>query len=199
MIKRLMRPLVLHNLAIGILYVATMMGAHFLEVGQRKRSPKKGRSRPEWTFFVGMAAVLVCSAGAVVAAVRHVAPMPGGVWWPTIAGIALMWVGAGLRIWSVTTLGHYFQLMVVVQDDHRVIEAGPYRFVRHPAYLGILISFVGVGLVSSDWVAFGLFMLGIGVMLVARIKFEERTLVQALGSEYSLYMQRTARLVPGVY
>jgi protein-S-isoprenylcysteine O-methyltransferase Ste14 len=193
-----MRPLVAHNLALGILFCITSAGP-LIEVRVRARTAAKGRSSPEWTFFVIVPVVLSCFVIAVIVALNNVLPLPGGVWWPTITGILLMWVGLAVRIWSVLTLGHFFQLMVVIQDDHRVIDKGPYRFVRHPSYLGDLIYCLGLGLVASDWISFGVLLAGTTAVVLMRIKVEERTLVQALGSEYSRYMTRTACLVPGVY
>jgi protein-S-isoprenylcysteine O-methyltransferase Ste14 len=196
---KLVRPIAAHDLTAGLLLAATVLGAGLIEWLVRSRSTARGRTAPEWTFFVVIIVILACIAGAVVASLDRVASMPGGVWWPLIAGIALMMVGAGLRIWSVATLGRYFKLMVVIQDDHRVIDRGPYRHVRHPAYLGTCIYIVGLGLVASDWVALGVLLIPFTALFVMRIQVEERALLQALGGEYTLYMQRTARLVPGVY
>ncbi len=188
-----------HSLIAGGLFAITLVMASVIESRLRGRPEAKGRSSPEWTFYVLMPILLGCVVGAVVAAFESPAPMPGGVWWPAIVGIIVIWLGIGLRAWSVATLGRFFQLMVVIQDDHRVINDGPYRYVRHPAYLGSIIYAAGIGLVASDWVSLGLMVIGFTAPLVVRIRVEERALVKALGNEYALYMQRTARLLPGVY
>lgn len=193
-----MRPLVVHNLAFGILFCISAAGP-FIEVAVRSRTAAEGRSSPEWSFFVVVLVVMACFAAAVVIALDNVLPLPGGVWWPPIVGIVLLWVGLAVRLWSVVTLGPYFQLMVVIQEDHRVIDKGPYRLVRHPSYLGDLICCTGLGLIASDWLALGVILAGTTAMVLLRIKVEERALVRALGGEYSRYMLRTACLVPGVY
>jgi len=190
---------VAHNLAAGVLLAVTMAMGGLIELLVRGRPDARGRTSPEWSFFVITSFTLVCVAGALVATLKQVAPLPGGVWWPAIVGIALMWVGIALRAWSIATLGRFFKLMIVIQEDHRVINRGPYRYVRHPAYLGIIVYTAGIALVASNWIALVVLLGGITVLFAVRIQVEERALVQALGSEYALYMQRTARLVPGIY
>jgi protein-S-isoprenylcysteine O-methyltransferase Ste14 len=194
-----MRPIVAHSLVFGILFWATIAMAQVVELWTRRRTNQQGNGSPEWSFFVVVFLVLACFVGAVVASLEHVAPLPGGVYWPAIVGIPVMWIGIALRSWSIISLGQFFQIMVTVQEDHRVIEDGPYRLVRHPVYLATIIYLTGFGLVASDWVSLGLMLVGSTALFMVRIFVEERTLVEALGSEYSLYMQRTARLVPGVY
>jgi protein-S-isoprenylcysteine O-methyltransferase Ste14 len=54
-------------------------------------------------------------------------------------GIGLMWCGIGLRLWSFRTLGRYFTFTVMTSPDQRVVTNGPYRFLRHPSYLGIAL------------------------------------------------------------
>jgi protein-S-isoprenylcysteine O-methyltransferase Ste14 len=149
--------------------------------------------------MLAMMAKFTCDVVAVVVALRNVAPLPGGVWWPAIAGIALMAVGFAIRTWSVASLGRFFRLTVVIQDGHRVVNNGPYRYVRHPAYLGLIVIYVGLGLVASDWISLGIMVVAMTIALSVRISSEERVLVRALGGEYALYMRHTARLVPGVY
>lgn len=103
------------------------------------------------------------------------------------------------RSWSIYTLGRFFKLTVVIQDDHRVIDSGPYKFVRHPSYIGSIVAMTGLGLAEGDWVSVAIMFLGTLTAFVLRIRIEERTLAAELGEEYVAYSQRTARLLPGVY
>lgn len=99
----------------------------------------------------------------------------------------------------MATLGRFFTTTVEIQPDHQVIETGPYAFVRHPSYLGGLLSVVGIGLGLGDWAsllccaAFGT------AAFVQRIKVEEVTLRQALGQPYEAYATKHARLLPGIW
>jgi protein-S-isoprenylcysteine O-methyltransferase Ste14 len=79
-----------------------------------------------------------------------------------------------------------------------VIEAGPYRYIRHPSYTGALITVIGLGLALGNWVSFIAMLACISVGYAYRIHVEEAALVSALGQPYREYMSRTARLVPFV-
>src|SRR6478672_8739085 len=98
------------------------------------------------------------------------------------------------RSWSVWTLGRHFRRDVTIEADQRVITAGPYRWVRHPAYAGNLLTYGGLGLALGSWVSAAVVLTVAFVGLLPRIKLEERTLEQAFGSAYVDYERATARL-----
>lgn len=123
----------------------------------------------------------------------------GSGWWIFGLGVALMWAGVTLRLWAVRTLGSYFQPLVTIQSEHRLVTEGPYGLVRHPSYTGALITLIGIGLSTGNVVALALSLaLPIGGYL-PRIRAEEDALVDGLGEQYVIYQQRSARLVPGVW
>jgi protein-S-isoprenylcysteine O-methyltransferase Ste14 len=193
------RPVVIHNLPAGLLLIVTTIVALVTEGLVRKRFASGGSEADDSSLIVIAVGSLMLAAVAWGSALGGVAPFAGGIWWPVIVGFALMWSGLALRIWAVATLGSFFKLKIVVQDGQRVVDKGPYRVMRHPAYLATIVYSAGSGIVLGYWVAFVVLFVGTSIMLVLRIRVEERVLVQALGSEYVGYMQRTARLVPGVY
>jgi protein-S-isoprenylcysteine O-methyltransferase Ste14 len=113
-------------------------------------------------------------------------------------GVALFAAGGALRIWPVFVLGHRFSGLVAIQPGHALVTDGIYGIIRHPSYLGLLVSSLGWGLA---------FRAGVGVLLTAcfippllvRIEAEERLLATEFGAEYQAYRARTSRLIPGVY
>jgi len=119
---------------------------------------------------------------------------------------SLIYVGAALHllgtvpvIWSLLANPH-LETTVRIQTDrgHRVISDGPYRFVRHPMYIGMILMLSGWPLVLGSWVAFGVALLIIGLFLV-RTALEDRTLKEELEG-YTDYCSRTRfRLVPGLW
>jgi len=114
-------------------------------------------------------------------------------------GIGLMFSGIALRLYSVSLLGRYFTFEVAVHTDQPVIEAGPYRYIRHPSYTGALITIIGFGLALGNWA--GLIAL-VGCLAVAyayRIPIEESALVAVLGEPYKKYIGRTRRLIPYIF
>jgi protein-S-isoprenylcysteine O-methyltransferase Ste14 len=83
----------------------------------------------------------------------------------------------------------------MTQEGQSVVEAGPYRFVRHPSYTGMLLTLLGVLLCSTNWLALASFLIALPG-LAYRIKVEEGALIGALGEPYRRYMGRTRRIVP---
>lgn len=114
-------------------------------------------------------------------------------------GIGFLTAGVALRRYAVWALGRLWVHEVAIQAQHEVIDAGPYRWIRHPAYSGSLLGFIGVGLAMGNWAAL-LVIATIPMMAYAyRVAVEERALAAALGEEYRAYMRRTRRFIPFVF
>src|SRR5436305_13982387 len=96
-------------------------------------------------------------------------------------------------------LGRFSPFRVACQDEHRVIDAGPYRVVRHPSYSGLLVACLGLGIAFANWLSLSVLVVLPLAGILVRIRIEERALTAALGAEYRRYAERTARLVPGVW
>jgi protein-S-isoprenylcysteine O-methyltransferase len=88
---------------------------------------------------------------------------------------------------------------VAVAADHKVIDSGPYRFVRHPSYTGVLLAFFGVGLSLANYVSLFLLTVPITAVFLYRIRVEEAALTSGLGEPYRRYMDKTRRLIPFLY
>jgi protein-S-isoprenylcysteine O-methyltransferase Ste14 len=125
--------------------------------------------------------------------------LPGGRWWPAFAGLAVFGAGITLRVWAVRTLGRFFIYTVRVDQDHRVVEDGPYQLIRHPSYTGLLMAALGVGIALGNWLAIAACLLPALLGFSARLLNEERVLAAELGEPYRAYMTRTRRLIPGVW
>jgi protein-S-isoprenylcysteine O-methyltransferase Ste14 len=113
--------------------------------------------------------------------------------------MSVMIAGQLLRWWSVATLGRFFTVNVSILEGHHVVDSGPYRFVRHPSYTAILLIYFGAALCLGNAVSLIGVMLLSGLALLNRIQVEEQVLQAALGEPYRMYMQRTRRLIPGIY
>ncbi len=119
------------------------------------------------------------------------------VW--VLLGFLLIILGWSCRIWAQRELGKFFTGEVAVQRDHRIIDRGPYQWVRHPAYTGGVLAAVGFGLTLSTWLG----ALISGALLIwayaLRVPREEALLASQLGDAYVRYAKRTKRFVPFVY
>ena len=123
-------------------------------------------------------------------------------WQPALvfaAGIALMVLGVGLRWYAIWVLGRYFTRDVAVSADQPVVQRGPYRLIRHPAYSGTLLSTIGIGLAVTNWAS----LVAVVVFTLAghlyRVHVEEAALARTLGQPYVDYMRRTKRFIPFVF
>lgn len=114
-------------------------------------------------------------------------------------GVALMVAGIAFRWYAVRTLGRFFTFDVAISPDHRVIQHGPYRYIRHPSYTGTLITLLGLGLALTNWASLGFVLLFSAIGLAYRIHVEEQALITELGQPYRDYMLRTRRLVPFLF
>jgi protein-S-isoprenylcysteine O-methyltransferase Ste14 len=113
-------------------------------------------------------------------------------------GVVLFAAGGVLRIWPVFVLGDRFSGLVAIQPGHTLVTSGVYGVIRHPSYLGLLVSSLGWGLTFRSGVGV-LFTALLILPLLARIRAEERLLRTQFGAEYDAYCARTSRLIPGLY
>ena len=124
--------------------------------------------------------------------------MEGHGWW--VAGLVLFCIYVAILTWSML-VNTFFEKTVRIQTDrnHKVIDTGPYRFVRHPGYLGVIVGFIGSApLLLGSWWAF-VPAVASTVGLIVRTVLEDRTLREELAG-YEEYAQRVRyRLVPGIW
>ena len=114
-------------------------------------------------------------------------------------GIIAIWAGIMFRLWAVRTLGSFFQPVVTIQTEHRVVTAGPYRWVRHPSYTGGLVTMAGIGAATGNLISLAVLIVLPILGYLPRIAVEEQALAGSLGTEYTDYQKNSARLVPGVW
>jgi protein-S-isoprenylcysteine O-methyltransferase Ste14 len=114
------------------------------------------------------------------------------------AGVSLLGAGGVLRIWPMFVLGRRFSGLVAIQPGHELVTSGPYRHLRHPSYLGMMLAFLGWALVFRSSVGVAAYLFGLP-LLHQRIESEEALLASQFGGVYDAYRRRTWRLVPWVY
>jgi protein-S-isoprenylcysteine O-methyltransferase Ste14 len=161
--------------------------------GASDRSLDRSSMRVLW-----LTIVLAVTAGVLLAGSRRGAFGGHAATWE-IAGIVLILAGLALRWWAILTLREAFTVDVAVAGGQRVVEHGPYRWVRHPSYSGMLISFLGLGVHLRHWTSLMALMVPITAALLYRIRVEEHALREGLGEAYADFMHRRRRLVPGIY
>jgi protein-S-isoprenylcysteine O-methyltransferase Ste14 len=114
------------------------------------------------------------------------------------AGVGLTGIGFILIFWSGVALGKMYSAEVTIQKDHHLINTGLYHHIRHPRYLGILITTLGMPLLFSSWAGLIVVPLMLAVLLF-RIHDEEQVLHREFGAEWVKYCQHSWRLIPRIY
>jgi protein-S-isoprenylcysteine O-methyltransferase Ste14 len=115
----------------------------------------------------------------------------------SLVGAALFVAGIVWRLYAIRTLGKFYSHRVRTVSEHRIIDSGPYRFIRHPAYTGMLLSHLGFVLFFYNAYALGLYLILFIPSVVTRILVEEKTLFEIDG--YAEFSKDRARLVPFIW
>jgi protein-S-isoprenylcysteine O-methyltransferase Ste14 len=119
--------------------------------------------------------------------------LPEAVRW---VGFLLIWPGVAFAIWAIVTLGRHYDLVPEVHQDHELVRAGPYRFVRHPIYTGLAIHFAGACLATGNLLLIAGTLLVTFPALYLRAQAEERLLRDQFGAAYDDYAREVGMLVP---
>jgi protein-S-isoprenylcysteine O-methyltransferase Ste14 len=112
-------------------------------------------------------------------------------------GIALCATGIGIAIWARWYLGRNWSVRPSLKEDHDLVTGGPYRFVRHPIYTGLILALLGTAIVTglTSWIVLVL----LTAVFVARIPVEERIMMKAFPDAYPAYRGRTHALIPAIW
>ena len=114
------------------------------------------------------------------------------------AGLVVFAVGMGLVYWSGIALGKLYSAEVTIQEDHRLVTSGPYRYIRHPRYLGAVLLGPGLSLIFRSWIGL-VASIAVVVIMLLRIRDEEAVMHEEFGQEWEEYCQSTWRLIPPIY
>jgi protein-S-isoprenylcysteine O-methyltransferase Ste14 len=183
-------------LAVWLLVNLASFGFEFIQWQQRRAEASK-------TDKGSLRLLLACTAGGIVWLGLAPRVAPAAAIQPSSAafaiGLTMFLAGFVMRRWSEMTLGRYFTFTVMTSTNQPVITSGPYRFVRHPGYTGVLLVVIGAGLVNGNWAGLAGWTLLVLLPLLYRIHVEENALLVALGDRYREYAAHHKRLLPLVW
>jgi protein-S-isoprenylcysteine O-methyltransferase Ste14 len=106
--------------------------------------------------------------------------------------VASLWMMAA----AVRVLGKQWSLQARVLEGHALIQAGPYRFVRHPIYTGMLGMIIVAGLAWSHWIGFVVAILFFAIGTAIRIRSEEKLLREQFGEKFDDYKRNVPAVIP---
>ena len=113
-------------------------------------------------------------------------------------GLVLYGLGFVLTSWARAALGRMYSGQVTIQKSHQLIKTRLYRYIRHPVYLGMLCSALGLSFLFRSWIGL-VAMVPILVGLLFRIRDEEAVLHKEFGAEWEAYCQQSWRFIPYLY
>lgn len=116
-----------------------------------------------------------------------------------LLGVIFILLGVALRWYAIGQLGRFFTRHVAVSVDQPVVQQGPYRWIRHPAYSGTFLTMLGVGLAMTNIASLISLLLCVFLGHFYRVIIEEKALVRTIGQPYVEYMRRTKRFIPRVF
>jgi protein-S-isoprenylcysteine O-methyltransferase Ste14 len=181
---------------VGVVIVVWIRKRPFWESGSGGSVVKEERNdRSYWILVLGMLVVFYLSPLEYLF-VPAIIPRASGF---ILAGLLLVIAGAALFVWARRSLRQAYSGHISVTTQQPLVQRGPYRLIRHPAYAGYLLmaAGLGVGYSSLSGLAAGFLLLLPG--LIYRIGVEEKVLLAHFGEQYRLYASHTTRLIPGIW
>ena len=182
------------DLEVGLL--AAISGLTFAALARRARLEKPGHSDP--TSLATALAFL-----AVLVAASFDAGREGGSsradWIARGVGLTIIAAGVALRALAMRALGGRLGVRLQVREDQALVHEGPYKWIRHPNYAGLILVAGGIAIAFSSTLALVVAVCLWLPVLLFHIAREERMLIERFGRQYRTYMSRTWRLIVGIY
>jgi protein-S-isoprenylcysteine O-methyltransferase Ste14 len=182
------------NTICGFLWVAWWLVWIACAFQSKKTEQREGiASRLTYTFVAWLAMYILISARGLGSWLRtDVLPYQAWMGW---LGIAITALGFALTLWARYILGDNWSGTVTIKVEHELIRTGPYRYVRHPIYTGIIVALVGTALARDQWRGVAAVLLLWVSFTIKRLK-EEQFMRQTFGTQYIEYSQTTGAISP---
>jgi protein-S-isoprenylcysteine O-methyltransferase Ste14 len=182
-------------IAVCLIWLVPEMIGMFPQMARVSRKAARVQDRSSMALLIG----LQWAGLALNFLLAWLLPAAAIFWQPTalfLLGVICIPLGVALRWYAIITLGRYFTRDVAVSADQLVVQHGPYRLIRHPAYSGTFLTMLGVGLAMTNWASLIALLLCVFLGHFYRVRVEEQALVHTLGQPYIQYMRRTRRFIP---
>jgi methyltransferase len=161
------------SLALAALAFGPMIGEALLSARNERRLRQQGAVEPSDDVFAAMQMTYPSSFAAMIVEHWIRQPSADGV---TAAGAIVFGAAKALKYWAIASLGPRWSFRVLVPPRSELVTTGPYRFMRHPNYLGVLGELAGMALLAHAPVSGVSALLVFSALLRARIRVEERAL-----------------------
>jgi len=177
-------------------YLWGLFGIYWIAVARGGKVSQSGESRISRPLRWG---ILVITFTLLFSQWTGVGILGKAIFSPVLAvayvGFVLTLAGLALAVWARVRLGRFWSDKVVLKVDHQLIREGPYAFVRHPIYSGVLLAIAGTALVVNQWhAAIAFFLLLITYSIKAQK--EDRLLANRFGEQFRDHQRHTGFLIP---
>lgn len=123
----------------------------------------------------------------------------GQHWLFVTLGITLIVFGLIIRWMAIQKLSGLFTVKISIMEGHKLITSGVYKYIRHPSYTGMIIYYIGLGLLMHNFISFGiLIVLPLSAILI-RIHYEEKALEIHFKDQYAEYKKKSCKLIPFIF
>ena len=193
-------PVAVRSVLIGLSLIFVAVGIYH-RLRAARSSDNLDRTREGWPILIGVRLMGLATLGSTVAWLWNPAwfdwaasPVPEWWRWIGVSGFAF---GTTWLIWMFISLGSNLTDTVVTRANAHFVNRGPYRYVRHPMYTGILLLGASLGLALGTW----LLPMAAAVMfllLARRTRIEEEYLMARFGDQYREYMAQVGRFFPRI-
>jgi protein-S-isoprenylcysteine O-methyltransferase Ste14 len=176
----------------AVVFLAVVGLQRLLETFKR-RGTMAGQQQMRWSFY----AFFILHTVIIFGSLTEYFFVRRALFWPATAlGLILYATSLVVRNVAIRTLGRFWSLQVEIRSEHQLVREGIYNFVRHPAYLAIVLEVLSIPLTVNAWWTV-LFAAATYVpLLLFRLQVEERALVEKFGNVYRSYQQEVGALVP---
>ncbi|MFW5873367.1 MAG: methyltransferase family protein [Bacillota bacterium] len=162
--------------------------------------PSGEKRRKSKSFRFILAAILISILSSIILTLANVGTIPINLLEGAKSfGLILYLSGIILRYWSSCLLGDYFTRAVEVEEDQKLVNKGPYRFIRHPLYLGLLLLTSAIPIFLGNFIALIITLILMSWSLRHRIKEEEDKLLHILGDKYQDWKEDKYKMIPFIY
>jgi protein-S-isoprenylcysteine O-methyltransferase Ste14 len=175
-----------------IVSVVVIFAARMVELGT-KRNTIAGKIRENLTLRLFLLAGFLMLGGGIAEYLLQKKPIS----WPIfVAGWVISLLSFAIRRRAIAALGRFWSLHVEIRENHQLVQDGPFRYVRHPAYSSMVMELIAVGVILQAWIALGAIALVFIPALIMRVHLEENALVEKFGEAYRRYQKTTPALFP---
>ena len=178
-----------------LLPVAAVVAVYLARMSEvfTKRDVVAGRKRESVTFRLFMLCGILSMGGGITEFLLRRSVL----FWPTFSvGVVCLLASFAIRRAAIRALGRFWSLHVEMREGHEFVNSGPFAYARHPVYFSMILELLGLCLLVNAWITLAVVFAIFTPTMTARVRIEERALLEQFGEAYAKYMRTTPAILP---